>query len=67
MSNCNFSCDSLTIHDGGNNQAPVLGKFCGNSIPPKTVSTSNEVFIEFKTDHNTVKKGFQMEYSKIRT
>ena len=30
LSNHNFRCDSLTIHDGGTNQATELGKFCGN-------------------------------------
>ena len=68
MSNHNFRCDSLTIHDGGTNQATELGKFCGNSIPSdKIASTSNEVFIEFKSDWGIGGKGFEMEYSKKST
>jgi hypothetical protein len=37
-----------------------MGKYCGVSIPPSHVSSSNEVLINFLPD---TEAGFQMEYN----
>ena len=58
-----FSFDSLTIYDGGSSTSPMMGKYCGNSIPPSHVSSSNEVLIKFQSDGWTTYGGFQMEYN----
>ena len=61
-SNLFFSWDSLTIYDGGSNTSSIMGKYCGDSIPPSHVSSSNEVLIQFQSDLYVTKTGFQMEY-----
>ena len=59
-----FSYDSLTIYDGGSSTSPMMGKYCGDSIPPSHVSSSNEILIHFEADwYNDYNHGFKMEYS----
>ena len=40
----------------------MIGKYCGTSIPPSHVSSSNEVLIHFQSDYVGTGFGFQMEY-----
>ena len=58
-----FSWDSLTVYDGDSNTSPMMGKYCGNSIPPSHVSSSNEILINFYSDGAVAGAGFQMEYN----
>jgi hypothetical protein len=54
----------LTIYDGGSTTSSMMGKYCGNSIPPSHVSSSNEMLIHFEADdHNANNNGFEMEYN----
>jgi hypothetical protein len=41
----------------------MLGKYCGYSIPPSHVSSSNEILIHFQTDEVAMRTGFQMKYN----
>ena len=43
----------------------MMGKYCGDSIPPSHVSSSNEVLIQFKSDGSQERAGFQMEYNPL--
>ena len=59
-----FSWDSLTIYDGASSTSSKMGKYCGDSIPPSHISSSNKILIHFKTDHYDGKNnGFKMEYN----
>ena len=58
-----FSCDSLTIYDGGSSTSPMMGKYCSDSIPPSHVSSSNEILTHFQSDGGETHRGFQMEYN----
>ena len=58
-----FSFDSLTIYDGGSSTSPMMGQYCGNSIPPSQVSSSNEALIQFQSDGILTYPGFKMEYN----
>jgi hypothetical protein len=53
----------LTIYDGGSSTSPMMGKYCGDSIPPSHVSSSNEVLIQFQSDGGLTETGFKMEYT----
>ena len=47
-----FSYDSLTIYDGGSMSSDLVGKFCGNSLPPGQIfSSSQELLMHFQTNH----------------
>jgi hypothetical protein len=43
----------------------MLGKYCGNSIPNSTVSSNNEVLIQFHSNGYVTEAGFKMEYHPI--
>ena len=43
----------------------MIGKYCGDSIPPSHVSSSNEVLIHFHSDGPTTETGFKMEYHPL--
>ena len=58
-----FSYDSLTIYDGGSSTSSMLGMYCGYSIPPSHVSSSNKILVHFQSDVTGTGAGFQMEYN----
>ena len=64
-----FSYDSLTTYDGGSNTSPMMGKYCGDSIPPSHVSSSIEILIQFQSrlqsSYAVARTGFKMEYNPI--
>ena len=66
INNLLFSWDSLTIYDGASSTSPMMGEYCGNSIPPSHVSSSNEVLVHFQSDDSVTYGGFKMEYNPIR-
>ena len=58
-----FRYDFLIIYDGASSTSPMIGKYCGDSIPPSHVSSSNEVLIHFQSDGSVTYGGFKMEYN----
>ena len=63
-SNLNSSYDSLTLYDGDSNSAPMIGEYCGNSIPNNQISSTNSVLILFESDGGVTGFGFQLEYQR---
>ena len=61
---CNFRNERLAIHDGNSTESPVLGKYCGHdSIPPSTISTSNQILVYFSSKGTSSNNGvFKLEY-----
>nr|Q9NH13.1 RecName: Full=Exoskeleton protein RP43; Flags: Precursor [Riftia pachyptila]AAF37867.1 exoskeleton protein RP43 [Riftia pachyptila] len=59
--NCEY--DSLTVYKGPNDSAPMLGKYCGETIPTFMVSSGNTMFIKFQTDGSARKPGFWIGYT----
>ena len=57
-----FRYDFLEVHEGRNEETPLVGRYCGNSLPPDYVSSGNEVYIRFKTDHSVSGRGFRIQY-----
>ena len=53
--------DYVIIRDGSNSTTPLLGRVCGKR-PREFVSSGNQMWIEFRTDLTTNKKGFIAEY-----
>ena len=41
----------------------MMGKYCGDSVPPSHVSSSNEILVHFQSDGTIASAGFQMEYN----
>ncbi|NMB81357.1 MAG: T9SS type A sorting domain-containing protein, partial [Ignavibacteria bacterium] len=63
----NFSTESnndvLTIYDGVNEQAPVLGQFSGNQLPPEIQSTGGALFLTFNTNNTIQGLGWELYYT----
>lgn len=58
------SLDSLTIYDGCSIASPLLGNpYCGYSMPPSQISSSNHLFIHFHSNYHVTRTGFKVQYS----
>lgn len=56
--------DILTVYDGADVNAPVLGIFSGNTLPSQLVSSGDKMFITFTSDINEIQAaGFHTQYT----
>jgi len=57
--------DNVQLYDGQNETSPSLGVYSGDTTPPAAGvrSSSNELFVIFKTDSKNNFAGFQASYS----
>lgn len=57
--------DNVQLYDGKNETSPSLGVYSGETNPPPSGvrSSSNELFVIFKTDSKNNFAGFQASYS----
>ena len=54
------------MYDGGLSTSPIMGKYCGPSIPPSHISSSKEIMVCFETNnYNGNDNGFKMKYNPI--
>lgn len=59
-SNCRN--DFIEIRDGDNAKSRLIGKYCGNSLPPILASTSNQMYIRFVSDGTSEGRGFSAAF-----
>ena len=57
-----FSLDKLTIYDGGSMTSPMIGEYC-YSAPSSKISSSNQLFFHFHSNHWGTATGFKLEYN----
>ena len=59
--------DGVYVYDGENSTGEVLGVFYGGHPPPKEgiYSSSNQLFVIFKSDSNGSYPGFQGSYHSL--
>jgi hypothetical protein len=55
--------DFIYIHDGPNTDAPLIGSYTGNSIPPVIEATSGSMYIQFVTDGGGTSNGWLASYN----
>ena len=58
----NSSYGSLTLYDGDSMTDPMIGEYCGQSFPPSSISSRNEIFIFFQSNCCGNNIGFKLEY-----
>ncbi|BFZ22228.1 hypothetical protein BsWGS_25267 [Bradybaena similaris] len=58
--NCDY--DFVNIYDGNNEHAPLLGNFCGTEQPQNVTSSTNTMYIVFRSDDSVNKSGFKIFY-----
>ena len=66
MKNIIFSYDYVLLRDGNSSSSPSIGQYCGTNKPDGYVSMGSALFIKFKTDGATVRKGFNMTYEAVK-
>uniref|UniRef100_A0A3B5L191 Cubilin n=1 Tax=Xiphophorus couchianus TaxID=32473 RepID=A0A3B5L191_9TELE len=57
---CRF--DFVEVRDGPSPSSTLLGKFCGDQIPPRLQSTQKSMYIQFSTDSSVNNHGFEATY-----
>uniref|UniRef100_A0A8D2ATK8 CUB domain containing protein 2 n=1 Tax=Sciurus vulgaris TaxID=55149 RepID=A0A8D2ATK8_SCIVU len=57
---CDF--DHLAAFDGANEEAPLLGSWCGHHLPPPITSSHNQLLILLHTDRSSTGRGFSVAY-----
>ncbi|CAG0918336.1 unnamed protein product [Notodromas monacha] len=62
-SGCSY--DYVEIREGGEPDGPLVGKYCGNNVPPDYVSLSNRLFVKFHADQSISYTGFRAQYSTL--
>ena len=55
--------DYLEIYDGPNLNAPLVGRYCGASRPFPVTSSSNQLYIRFKTNYALEFTGFRAVFN----
>uniref|UniRef100_A0A4X2M7T4 Cubilin n=1 Tax=Vombatus ursinus TaxID=29139 RepID=A0A4X2M7T4_VOMUR len=50
--------DSVTVINGGSPGSPVIGHYCGTTIPRTVQSGSNQLIVIFNSDHSVQQGGF---------
>ncbi|NXX15283.1 CDCP2 protein, partial [Podargus strigoides] len=57
---CGF--DYVALFDGPTAAAPRLGRYCGSTRPPRTVSSTPHLLVLFKSDFNIGGRGFKAHF-----
>ncbi len=64
--NTQANADFISVYDGVDATAPLIGKYSGNQLPPTITSTGNRLYITFTSDGSEQGQGFDAYYeSKI--
>lgn len=53
------------VYDGDNTHFPLVGTFCGTSIPSYFVSSGNLLTVHFVTDGSVQRRGFNATYMSM--
>ncbi|XP_067112326.1 CUB and sushi domain-containing protein 2 [Osmerus mordax] len=58
------SYDFLHIYDGPDSLSPLLGSFYGSDVPDRIESSSNTLFLAFRSDASLSSNGFVLQYTE---
>jgi N-acetyl-anhydromuramyl-L-alanine amidase AmpD len=59
--------DYLYVYDGNSINAPLLGTYTGNSLPPVITSTGGALLLRFRSDCATTAAGWVASYTSVST
>ncbi len=57
-----YRYDYAEMREGGDDESPLIGRYCGDTLPSEHVSSGNEIYVRFKTDHSVSGTGFRIRY-----
>ncbi|NWR90257.1 CUBN protein, partial [Furnarius figulus] len=55
--------DYVQLYDGDNENANLVGTFCGSTVPAPFLSTRNSLTVKFITDNSVERAGFNATYT----
>lgn len=58
----NFLC-SLKVRNGSDVQSPLLGKFCGNTVPSPIFPQNHVLYLRFKSDFSVAHDGYEITWT----
>ncbi|XP_044150585.1 LOW QUALITY PROTEIN: cubilin [Bufo gargarizans] len=60
-----ISCfyDYVKLYDGPNDQARLIGTYCGEKLPPDGITNGTSLHVVFQSDGITGRRGFQLSWS----
>jgi hypothetical protein len=58
--------DAVEVFDGNNSNAPLLGTFTGNNLPPSITSSSGSMFVKFYSDLEVNGQGWDAIYTSTQ-
>ncbi|KAM3866381.1 neuropilin-1a-like [Diretmus argenteus] len=59
--------DYVEVYNGGDEQSPMVGKFCGKIAPSPVISSGSQLLIKFVSDYETHGAGFSVRYEVFKT
>ncbi|XP_037243046.1 cubilin isoform X5 [Falco rusticolus] len=57
------SRDFLEVRNGSDVQSPLLGRFCGNSVPSPIFPQNHVVYLRFKSDISGARDGYEITWT----
>lgn len=57
--------DYVEVRDGNDLNSPVIGRFCGDQVPPQMKSSGNHLHILFTSDGYNNFDGFVFTFQEI--
>ena len=57
--------DNVEIREGGDEESPLVGRYCGTEIPPPYVSDGNTLLVHFRSDYSRAGQGFRAKYELV--
>nr|XP_045755079.1 CUB and sushi domain-containing protein 2 [Mirounga angustirostris] len=57
--------DFLHIYDGRDSLSPLIGSFYGSQLPGRIESSSNSLFLAFRSDASVSSAGFVIDYTAV--
>lgn len=56
--------DYVAVYNGNDDDAPLIGQYCGTVIPTPLTSLGSAMFVTFISDPSVQKSGFRAVYTK---
>ncbi|XP_042148792.1 cubilin-like [Ixodes scapularis] len=57
--------DYVSVYDGNDTNAPILGIYCGSTTPAPIFSSSDQMYMVFASDSEVQGKGFSATYTEL--
>jgi cubilin len=58
--------DVVEVYNGGDETSPLLGSYCGTTVPPQTETSGNLLRVRFRTDGSVTSSGFSLNYHALQ-